>query len=333
MKVLKWLCKCFLAGLTAVAILCLIFLCYTFTPVHKENPLGNTDYNWPANAHWFKMTEGISSGRFDANGFNNLAVVQNPDILFVGSSHMEATDVPQDKNAAYFLEQKLDRQYSVYNMGISSHGFTKVCSLLPKTLALYEQAPKYIIIEISSVSIPQDSIESFLQGTIPYLPSASNGLVTNLQRLPFARLAYYQISNGLLDLFMPAQNGAAEDAQEPPANENAYDMFFQRVSETVKDTGTQLIIFYHPTEQFQKDGSIAYDTDPDTLALFTEKCEKYAITFVDMTQPFMKMYEEQNKVPHGFITGRIGFGHLNADGHEAIAQTLAETITQLEREG
>ena len=119
MKVLKWLCKCFLSGITAASILCLIFLCYTFTPVHFENPQKNTDYIWPADTHWFKMTEGISIGRFDAKGYNNLQVVQNPDILVLGSSHMEATDVPQNKNTAYFLEQKLDNRYQVYNMGIS----------------------------------------------------------------------------------------------------------------------------------------------------------------------------------------------------------------------
>ena len=73
------------------------------------------------------MTEGIAHGRFDANGYNNLAVIENPNILLLGSSHMEAVNVNQDENIAFLLANELNGTHSVYNLGISGHNFIKVC--------------------------------------------------------------------------------------------------------------------------------------------------------------------------------------------------------------
>ena len=215
MTALKWITKCTLAGITAFAILCFIFACYVFTPVHTENPNGNTDYIWPANTLWFKMTEGISWGRFDANGYNNFQVVDNPDILILGSSHMEATDVPQDRNTAHYLAQELDNAYTVYNMGISGHNFPKVCSLLSKNLELYQKAPKYIVIETSSVNITPNYADALIQGTVDFIPSNDKGIVAVIQRLPFARLAYLQVKDGLLDLFQPEKDVSPNPREKP----------------------------------------------------------------------------------------------------------------------
>lgn len=329
MKILK----CMLAGITAIAILCGVFLIYTFTPVHEPNPKGNTDYIWPANARWFKMTEGIATGRFDANGYNNLQVVEDPDILIVGSSHMEATNVSQDRNTAYLLEQALGEDYTVYNTGISNHDLLKVCSLLPQTLERYTNT-KYIIVETDIVSITQATADALTQGKAPYFPSNDTGLVAAIQRLPFARLVYFQIRNGLLDLFMPGQNAVSEEVpKKTPANRAAYEAFFSHIKETVEDTDVQLIFFYHPTVYLLEDGSAACYTDPEQCRLFAENCEKNGFVFVDMTQPFLRMYAQEHKLPHGFVTGKIGYGHLNADGHKAIAEELAKTIARMEQEG
>ena len=45
-----------------------------------------------------------------------------------------------------------------------------------------------------------------------------------------------------------------------------------------------------------------------------------------MTQDFENMYLVNHRLPHGFITGKIGEGHLNADGHAAIAKSLERKI-------
>ena len=329
MKILRNLAKVVLAGIVAMAMLCVLFVPYVFTPVHKANPQGNTDYIWPGNAQWFKMTEGISQGKFDANGFNNPTVIEDPDILVLGSSHMEATDVPQGQNAAYLLDQMLP-DHSVYNLGISSHHFLKVCKYLPTTLALYPESPEYIIIETGNIRFSQEDIDVLLQGTVDYTPSHDTGLVSTLQKFPFLRLLYLQGAD-LMDVLMPETTKVAPE-QPATYNDAAYDALFSYIREATAGHSAKIIIVYHPSGILQPDGSVSFAEPDHYKDLFAQKCAQSGITFVDMAQPFTALYEQEHKLPHGFITGQIGTGHLNSDGHRVMAQVLAQTIAQLEED-
>lgn len=338
MKILKNLAKCILAGIVAVAILCLILMPYYLTPVHIENPEGNTDYVWPANAPWCRMTEGIAYGRFDARGYNNAEVVAHPDILVLGSSHTEAVDVLQTENFAALLGQRFRDTYTVYNMGISGHFFLKVCKYLPRTVDLYPDA-RYIIIETSNVDFYQSDVDSLLKGTVEYTPSNSTGLIAALQKLPFLRVVYHQLTSGLMDLLLPEKpegNAVSQSASQSTSvrvipDEAAYDGLFTYLRESVQGTDAQLIILYHPTGTLQQDGSLYFSDDP-YLDMFSSKCQEYGFSFVDMTQPFSRMYEEEHRLAYGFITGKIGSGHLNAYGHAKIAEELSACITALKEE-
>lgn len=52
-----------------------------------------------------------------------------------------------------------------------------------------------------------------------------------------------------------------------------------------------------------------------------------------MTNSFENMFYEDHHVPHGFVTGRIGSGHLNEYGHAAVADLLYDAILGLEEDG
>ena len=93
MKFIKGLLKVIASGIVAMAIICGLLCFYDIKPIHKENPKGNTDFVWLPNSIWVKATEGIAFGKFDANGFNNKSVISNPDIIVLGSSHMEVTRI------------------------------------------------------------------------------------------------------------------------------------------------------------------------------------------------------------------------------------------------
>lgn len=328
MKKLLALLKILLAGITAVAILCGIFALYYTLPVHIANPNGNTDYVWPANSRWAKMTEGLSWGRFDANGYNNLQIVENPDILILGSSHMEATNVLPTENLGYLLGKS--GEYAVYNMGISGHNLIKVCKYLPVTLTLYEEQPEFIIIETATTNLSQASVDALLEGTVEFSPSHDTGLLAAAQRLPFVRLAYQQLTTGLLEQFLPAQPAAA--GAEEAVSADTYDAFFRYIHDVTGDSDSRLIIVYHPTAELCEDGSVRFAADEGTT-LFAQMCAQYGIAFLDMTHPFTQMYQDTHKLPHGFVTGAIGSGHLNADGHAAMARQLEQLIAALEQEG
>ena len=89
------------AAIVAVIILSLIISIYSTSPVRVENPQGNTDYVWKPDSLWMNMSEGISFGKMDGKGFNNLEAIENPDIVLLGSSHIESKNVNQHENTAY----------------------------------------------------------------------------------------------------------------------------------------------------------------------------------------------------------------------------------------
>lgn len=337
MKYLKIIVKIIFAGLLSIIILSVFMCFYSLTPVHIENTLKNTDYIWPANSIWVKMNEGISYGQFDTNGYNNLSAIDNPDIIVVGSSHMEAMNVMQDQNTSYYLGKRLEGKYTVYNHGISGHDFYKVCQYIPANITHYDQKPKVLIIETSTVAIDRESVEKALNGTVEFTPSHSTGFISFLQKIPFLRVAYMQVEGGLLDLFLASSNQSKpavteKTAQDYAVDNQAYKKLFTHLSQLEKQYGTQIIIFYHPTGTLNPDGSIEFDSSP-YLTAFTDYSSEYSINLVDMAPSFEKLYYNEHKVAHGFITGEIESGHINDAGHSTIADALYEEVMKLEKAG
>ena len=113
-KILLTLIKIFGAGIVSVIVLSILCFGYYFIPVHIENPNNNTDFVWTKNSIWVKATEGYSFGRFDSQGYNNKEVIDNPDVIILGSSHTIGTQVQQDQTFASVLAKKLEGKYTVY---------------------------------------------------------------------------------------------------------------------------------------------------------------------------------------------------------------------------
>lgn len=331
MNFIKSICRIFFAGIVSVAILCILFTFYSLMPVHTSSELGNTDYVWPANSSWIKITEGIAWGTFDAQGFNNLQVIDNPDILLLGSSHMEATNIMQNQTVSYHLQTTLGNEKKIYNMGISGHHFAKILQYLPASLSLYDTPPEVIIIETSSVNLSPETVSSILNRTIEFTPSHDTGIIATLQRLPFLRLIYQQLQWGLFDLLFPTGAIYAEKTSSDINSNNEhldgshYDILFDYIVNLQEQYDTDIIIFYHPTGKLQEDGSVDFQQDTN-LKIFSDKCNENGIAFLDMTDSFYEMYKDEHKLPHGFITGLVESGHLNADGHAIIARDLCDLI-------
>lgn len=336
-KIVKHVGKVMLAGIVAVMILSVMCCFYYVLPIHIGNTEGNTDYVWTANARWIKLTEGISTGQYDAKGYNNKRVIENPDIIILGSSHMEATNVMPDKNTGYLLSERLDGLYTVYNMGISGHDFFKICQYLPPNLEIYK--PKIVVIETSTVDIFEANVSQVIQGTVKHTPSYSSGLMGTLQKVPFFRLLYQQVKGGLVDLFISGggnTSAAFTEGKEVKdidtslkVEQESYDELFDYLASCEERYNTKIIIFYHPTETIMEDGTIKFK-DSEFRTTFATTAEKYGITFVDMTDSFENMYYEEHHVAHGFATGELGTGHLNEYGHAAVADSLYDIIMKLE---
>lgn len=347
MKAFKQLGKMIGAAIVAVIILSLIVSVYSLSPLRVQNPLGNTDYVWKPNSIWTNMSEGVSFGRMDANGFNNPEVIENPDIVLLGSSHIESKNVIQYENTAYYLTENFDSHYSVYNMGISGHTLYKVCQYLPKTLSIYrDNEPKYVVIETDCIDLTKAGVDAVLDKTVETTPVYDSGLVATLQKNPAFRQFYHQLDSGMMEILFPElaknkttqSNSAVEERDDeaissekskPAVDTAPYDELMPYLGDLKRQYNTDIIIVFHPKERLNADGSLSFTNNQNT-AVFAEYADKYGITYIDMTDSFEQIYNEDHHVPHGFVTGEIASGHLNKYGHKAIADRIYDAIVGME---
>ncbi len=344
-----------LSGITAFLALNIILMFYYCLPIHIKNPDSTTDYMWESKHVWVEMTEGISWGKMDENGFNNYRVIQNPDILILGSSHMEATYVFQKWNTVNVLKEYLEQKnlsLSVYNKGISGHHFLKCCKYLNANTQ--DRELKYVVIETMKVDYSVDEIQKLFSDAIDYTESYDSGLIFYLQKMPFLRLLFYQCDMGLLNLFFDNKNNAhlnplrllmrslsKRNEQQSLMNthqkvkadvslEECYDLLFSYIENN--SHGKKIIIFYHPEERPEKDGSLEYRTDENCLSQFSRSAEEHGITFIDLTAASKELWQTEHKTTHGFCTGTAFSGHLNKNGHRIAARHLADCIIRLEKQ-
>lgn len=340
MKPIKAIFKTVLAGLAALVILSALMLGYYFMPLRENNPKENTDYVWAPNTLWASLTEGVSYGVTDANGFINTEVTDNPDILFLGSSHLQAMNVMPEENMCSLLNERFNGENRAYNMGISGHTIYKVVQYLDASLKIYPKVPKYIIIETSTVALSESAVKQALSGEVKKTEVVDTGIIAQLQKVPYFRQMYHQLDNGMMEMLLPDNKKKADNATEntvqvtnekPVIAEKPYEEMLGYLQKMEKEYNTQIIVMFHPFETINADGTISF-SEADYAKVFSQYAEKYGIGFVDMTNDFEKMYYDEHHVPHGFATGEVGVGHLNKYGHSVIAERLYKYICSTEEE-
>lgn len=336
MKVLKSLVKTILAGIVALVILSTLMFGYYFMPLRENNPNKNTDYVWAANTPWASLTEGISYGVTDSNGYINPMVIDNPDILFLGSSHLQAMSVMPNENMCSLLNDKFDGKYQAYNMGISGHTIYKVVQYLNQTLSVYQKVPEYVIIETSDVNISQSAVDQALSGDVKKTEVIDKGIIAEMQKIPYLRQLYHQLDGGMLDMLIDKKKGSSSGSpgssssnKQTAIDETPFETLLSYLQKTENEYNTKIIVMYHPFETLHNDGSISF-SDADYSKVFAQYAQKHDVGFVDMTEDFEVIYYNEHHVPHGFSTGELGVGHINKYGHAAIANRLYQYINELE---
>ena len=335
-KMFMMLIKIFGAGIVSIIILSILCFGYYFIPVHIENEKHNTDFTWQKNSIWIKGTEGFSYGRFDAQGYNNKEVIDNPDVIVLGSSHAIGTQVQQEETFSSVLGEKLKGKYTVYNMGMDDHTLYNNSANLKRNLELYEIPPKYVILETYNVYVLDSDVNNIVNDTFPVKKSYSNGIIGKLQRVPFFRLMYFQLTHGLAEKLLDKKvdsgftNNVTNNEEIEIVEKESYEKLFSYYRNIEKKYNTKIIIIYHPILLMNEDGSVVGNTKKEDLEYFKYYSNKYNINFIDMTDDFINMYYNEYHLPNGFTTGLIGSGHINKYGHESMGIALYKKILEME---
>jgi hypothetical protein len=109
-------------------------LCYFYykRPINIPTKTGVTDFYNEPHFHYSQMLEGYGFGVMNNEGFNNLFdyTGQNVDVLLMGSSQIEATNVPQNLTTNAFLNQYFNNEKCIYNIATSHHGFSQIINAI-----------------------------------------------------------------------------------------------------------------------------------------------------------------------------------------------------------
>lgn len=333
-KVLAWLGKAVAAGITAFVILTLFCVFYYNPPIHTASGNGATGYTRESDTYWSRATEGFASGKTDASGYNNSypAVKEHIDILMMGSSQTEGLYVNDDACASYLLNERFAEDKSnryVYNIGMSAHTFYRNVSSLETALSVYEPG-EYVAIETSNLVCTVPDVTAALGHTMPALEKTEQlPLGRLLQRIPYLKLLYQQYqSYRVQEEDTPAAFGT-ESFDEWSVN--ATRQILSYIADTAEANGCRAVIFYIPPMMISGDGTLQFQADETTRETYASLCEENNILFADMTERIQEAYEQEHIPASGFSNTTIGYGHLNAHGHEMLADTIYDTL--LEEEG
>ena len=329
-RVLNWIGKALLAGVIALAGLCLFCVLYYNVPVHYTNESGATEYKWEAKRFYSKGTEGFALGWTNNDGFNNLRDYtpgERIDLLLMGSSHMEGFNVAQDENAAAVLNALFGGERYTYNIGTAAHTLPYCAKHLDRALTAYAPG-QYVILETATLDYAPETMASAVDGTLIDIPSHTGGVLGMLQKLPFLRLMYAKYVKGG-EAFGDVGGSTAAFSEED--YEKAAAALLGKIARESAAHGVRAIVVYDPAVHPAKDGSFYTDGQPSHRELFARLCEENGVLFVDLTERFLAATVAEGEFPFGFSNTEPGNAHINRFGQRLFAEGVYELIC--EREG
>lgn len=328
MRVLRQYIRIFLSAVIALVLLSIFVLGYSYAGIHLINKTGSTDYKWRQNELKTTMSEGFAWLRMDENGFSNESIPDIIDSLIIGSSHMEAVQMKHEENVSGRLYELLPM--NTYNIGMSGHTIYRCVDNYKSALKEYKPS-KYSIIETSTIHLSVPEMQAVIDSKANRISSYDSGLIYYLQLIPAFRPVYNQLENWV-KLQNPVGGGTTQIAKLPEGYTDTLHSFLSIVPNTATENNITPIIFYHPSEKLNSDGTVTYNTEQIYLDCFASTCEDLGIVFIDMTDSFKTLYANEHQLAHGFINTGAASGHLNKYGHRVIAEKLAEVIQGLEAE-
>ena len=331
-KIISWCVKAGVAAIVSLVILSLFTLVYSYSGVHITNETGATDYKWESNQYKSIMNEGFSWMKMNADGFNNsfnLADTDHVNILLMGSSHMEAVNVPGNTNVGYLLNNKELSEFVTYNIGISGHTIYQCVNNLSNAVKFYNPS-SYIIIETDRISLDEEKMREVIDGCFPVIPSYDSGLMYTLQKyIPCLLPFYRELGNWIAMDNSQAEVKSVEEEKNKDYSESyiiLLNSFFDKLVNSADSR--KVIILYHP-EMILDDEGLLKSENKESVEIFQKVCSEHGIAFVDMYNDFCREYTENHKMAYGFINTKVGVGHLNETGHRLIAERLGAVIKEL----
>lgn len=324
-------CISFILALTILSGFCLF---YYNPPIATPQPNGFTNHRFESNSFWCNLTEGGGWGRINNIGYSDRRdyVPNLPTIAFVGSSQVQAMQVPQDKtfvslsNDLFNNDADANNNYQCLNLGVAGHFFNISASNF-EYLAKHFSGTDYIVLEVSSIDYSEEQLDKILAEEFHSDMEEPSTFYKLTQRIPYLRLLAKQLQE--------LKNGAnlvnvkSAGVDNLAIYENKMDLILQKLSDSAKANGIQLIILYHFPIKLNADNTAETGNNPKLEEIFEACCASNNIPLINMNEPMIRHFESTYEPSYGFANSRPGVGHLNETGHRLIAYEVYEKINSL----
>lgn len=288
-------------------------------------------------------------GKFNIHGIPDISTLEDKKkVAFWGDSFVEAWQVnDQEKMAQVFTKRcALRGEDSLIGFGVGRSGASIADYYFD--IPRYEDAIKGIIahciIFSQSGDILPDQATSLFSTFVsspefrliekkPPIPGNPN-LVARLSRyhLDFLAKAIVSLREQFPLSFFPVRHslGTGEHARanlqekEPQQVEKAYSFLIKKFQQ---QTNIPIFFVYLPRVPRIENGRVVLSNpDKEVKESFSRVCKKYHVGFVDMSDTFIKFYQDTGRFPRGFSNSRPSLGHLNRYGHALVAEKVCQYI-------
>ena len=340
-KFAAYLFKCIIAGAISLVLLSLFSLVYYNPPIATEQPDSVTNYRFVPNKNWSFMLEGVGFGKTDNLGYNNAYYNEclDPDIVFIGSSHLEALQVPQDANCVYILnkmfdeDKEEDNNFKCINLGVSGHSFEVSASNFKYVADKFSDA-KYIFIETSNVEFSPEVLDDVIAGKFHTPIEKKSFIAETAQKIPFIRLMYKKFNESATAKVTTVAPATDSRSQKAEPDMNIYiekmNIILGGISEISTEKGVKPIVLLHESFWEDKDGNIVTNMNNTYKDAFMKCCADNGIKVIDVSPDFVSAYKENFEFSYGFSNSAPGEGHLNKTGHRIMAETIYRKINEME---
>lgn len=330
-EVVRLFLKVVSAGIVAFILLNVASYFYYFVPYNVTCESGATDYKLPAGFHGYNMREGFGKTQIDANGYNNLSIPAQIDVLCMGSSHSLGYNVFPEENYVAILNKSLQSEIGMtaYNIGMYGHEWYYCMRNLESALEEFRPS-KYVVIESFYSKFDTAKLEKLNHDEYGEAGTVVSPVMGMLKKVPYFQIAMSQIKNMMSDnqgIKEVVEKAQAEDKEEYIRQ---LTLSLQEAKKVTERYGVQLVFLYHPNVVVGQDGIAYTDTDEEYFRIWQRLCEENQISMVSMEEVFLEAYDQDYILPRGFENTEIGEGHLNRYGHRMIAEMLYQRIVSEE---
>lgn len=276
-------------------------------------------------------SEANASSTWTVHGLRRSAPprADQPSILVVGDSITEALQVDDGLPFPDRLEQKLSG-IQVLNAGRSTMSTADYISLAPVWRLRF--APAWTIVQVRDTDFTTDAFDQMgrshfnLTGgvlkLVPIVPPPVTRFDFRLRQhsmlLMLIYLRFSEARNGVSAIIHPPESAGAHVAapQRDYPVEEIVDLLDRAYNHRLT---IAVVASYDP-----KDPLVETDVDRRVLS----RCRSLGLSCVTSRVRYHD-FQHRGTAPFGFPTSKFNTGHLNAEGHEALADVLAEEMKRL----